>query len=245
MTSRRLLILSCSQAKRSQAEALPALERYDGPAFRVVRRFLNQQPDPALDIYVLSGKFGLICSDRLIPNYDQKMTQARSLELNPSIVTHLEATLKVHDYHRLLICVTKKYLKALKGYSQIIPVSVDVTLATGTLGRKLSVLRQWLYGESLQFLEPVINEQTPATVYFKGVELKLADVNFSEVARQALAQGKGKPYNYQTWYILIDDQRISPKWLVSQLTGFPVSSFHSQAARRLLRQLGIPVYCDL
>lgn len=245
MTSRRLLILSCSQAKRSQPEALPALERYDGPAFRVVRRFLREQPDPALDIYVLSGKFGLISSNQLIPDYDHKMSQARALELNSSIVTHLEATLKVHDYQRLLICVTKKYFKALESYHQVIPVSVNVILATGTLGRKLSVLRQWLYGDSLQVLAPVINEQPTDKIHFKGVELNLSDVNFSEVARQALAQGKGKPYNYQTWYILVDNQKISPKWLVSQLTGFPVSSFHSQAARRLLLQLGIPVYCDL
>jgi len=62
-----------------------------------------------------------------------------------------------------------------------------------------------------------------------------------DVARQALAEGKGNPGCYQSWYVLIEEQRVSPKWLVSLLTGLPVSDFHSSAARRMLIQLGIEV----
>ncbi|OCR01055.1 hypothetical protein BCD67_16905 [Oscillatoriales cyanobacterium USR001] len=244
-SSRRLLILSCSQAKRSQKDDLPAIERYDGPSFRLLRRFLRQQPDTLLDIYVLSAKFGLIRGDLVIPNYDQKMSKALASELSLSVVTNLEAIVSQGTYQKLLICVTKMYFNALSGYSGIMPDSLEVTVGTGTLGRKLSILHQWLYGNSWKFSEPITNGQRPDKILFKGIEFNLTDVNFDEVARQALAQGKGKPYNYQTWYILIDHQKISPKWLVSQLTGLPVSSFHSQAARQLLQRLGIQVYSDL
>src|SRR5438045_2444285 len=34
---RKLLILACSQAKRDSTAPLPAIERYDGPTFRVLR----------------------------------------------------------------------------------------------------------------------------------------------------------------------------------------------------------------
>jgi len=61
------------------------------------------------------------------------------------------------------------------------------------------------------------------------------------VARQALAEGRGDPSRYQSWYVPIDGQRVSPKWLVSQLTGLPVSAFVTGEARRLLEQLGIEV----
>jgi len=245
LSKRRLLILSCSQAKRSDNEPLPAIERYDGPSFRLLRRFLRQQPDTLLDIYVLSAKFGLISGNLLIPNYDQKMSKALASELNLSVVTKLEAIISQGVYEKLLICVTKMYLNALNGYPSIIPDSVDLTVATGTLGRKLSTLHQWLYGKNRDCLELISPSKQTDKVLFKGIEFNFKDINFYEVVRQALAQGKGKPYNYQTWYILIDNQKISPKWLVSQLTGLPVSSFHSQAARQMLQKLGIKIYSDL
>jgi hypothetical protein len=36
----RMLILACSQRKLLDEGLLPAVERYDDPAFRVLRRFL-------------------------------------------------------------------------------------------------------------------------------------------------------------------------------------------------------------
>jgi hypothetical protein len=53
MPSRQLLVLSCSQRKLPNPEPLPALERYDGPAFRVLRKFLRESPSKAqiLDIF--------------------------------------------------------------------------------------------------------------------------------------------------------------------------------------------------
>jgi hypothetical protein len=46
---------------------------------------------------------------------------------------------------------------------------------------------------------------------------------------------------YQSWYVVVDNQRVAVKWLVSQITGLPVSAFVSDEARRLLVQLGIKV----
>jgi|SRR5215210_261396 len=37
-----MLILACSQRKRLDKKLLPAVERYDGAAFRVLRRFLRE-----------------------------------------------------------------------------------------------------------------------------------------------------------------------------------------------------------
>jgi hypothetical protein len=56
----RLLILSCSQRKAPWEGDLPALDRYDGPAFRVLRKYLRTHSDDSLAILILSAKFGLI-----------------------------------------------------------------------------------------------------------------------------------------------------------------------------------------
>src|SRR5690348_4465403 len=79
----RLLILSCSQRKRPDLELLPAMDRYDGPSFRVLRRFLSQRPTERLTVYILSAEFGLIPATLPIPDYDRRMTPQRARELQP------------------------------------------------------------------------------------------------------------------------------------------------------------------
>ena len=64
------------------------------------------------------------------------------------------------------------------------------------------------------------------------------------IAREALLQGTGNPSAIQCWYVLVDGTRVSPKWLVSQLTGLPVASFHSSEARLVLQQLDLEVMCE-
>ena len=81
---KRLLNLSCSQRKRHDSGLLPAVERYDGPTFRLLRRYQAKSSDH-LDVYVLSVLLGLIHSEETIPNYDQKMTPQRALELRSQI----------------------------------------------------------------------------------------------------------------------------------------------------------------
>ena len=59
----RMLILACSRRKRLDEGLLPAIDRYDGPAFRVLRRFLRERPAGAPDVLILSAKHGLIAHD--------------------------------------------------------------------------------------------------------------------------------------------------------------------------------------
>ena len=63
-----------------------------------------------------------------------------------------------------------------------------------------------------------------------------------DIARCALANRQGDPTNYLSWYILVDGQRLAPKWLVSQLTGLQVSTFQAREARNVLQHLGIGVH---
>lgn len=71
----RLLILSCSRKKHPAQGLLPALERYDGPAYRVINKFLRVHPSEkqSLNVYILSARFGLISDDERIPNCDHSV----------------------------------------------------------------------------------------------------------------------------------------------------------------------------
>ena len=53
--SKQLLVLGCSQTKRDSVGELPAIDRYDGPSYRVLRGYLREHvwPDD-LSVAVLS-----------------------------------------------------------------------------------------------------------------------------------------------------------------------------------------------
>lgn len=240
----KLLILACSKRKRSDIELLPAIERYDGPIFRLLRRFLRQPTSASLDIYILSAEFGLISQDRLIPDYDRKMTKQRSQQLQPEVVNKLRSVLASKHYSEICICLSRDYFTAIEKYDTLIHDDSVVVIATGAIGKKLVTLHHWLYGDWPQLHQSKTALTSAGKAYLKGVEVTKTPEQIIDLARQRLADGTGKPRSYQSWYVLIDGQKISPKWLVSELTGLPVSSFHSSAARKLLIKLGIEVKCE-
>lgn len=142
------------------------------------------------------------------------------------------------DYQELFICVGRDYLRALSGYETLIPSSLITRISQGGLGKKLSELHDWLYGKSPEFKIVKSQHRHPR---IKGIEVTLTPTQVMEIARQAIVDNPQNATNYQSWYIQIDDQRVAPKWLVSQLTGLPVSDFVTTDARRLLAQLGFEV----
>lgn len=238
---RYLLIVSCSQRKRSDAGLLPAIERYDGPAFRLLRRFLRGQPSAPLDTYILSAKFGLIPSDCLIPDYDQEMTRQRAGELHPEVIAGLTHILGAKSYEQLFIYLGRDYLRAFDGYETLVPAALTVRIAEGGSGKKLSELHEWLYGETpaRRYSPPTGTPQGKARL--RGIELVLTPAQVFEIARTAVAVEKDDSTRYKWWYVVVDGQRVAPKWLVSKLTGLPVSAFTADEARRVLGQLGVQV----
>lgn len=88
---RYLLIVGCSQRKRSDPGLLPAIERYDGVNFRVLRKAKREGYWPAnLDVLILSTKYGLIKPETPIEDYDLRMTRGQALKLQSEIITSEE-----------------------------------------------------------------------------------------------------------------------------------------------------------
>ena len=139
---RRALLLACSQRKVLTPGLLPAIDRYDGPAFRVVRRYLRDNGDRELIVYILSARFGVIPSSRSIPHYNRRMTDDRAAELAPSVARELSHA--ITEPCELFICAGKTYLRGLEEWQ---PKGIDVRFSAPGQGRKLRSLKRWLYGE--------------------------------------------------------------------------------------------------
>ncbi|MCS7272596.1 MAG: hypothetical protein NZ550_00415 [Fimbriimonadales bacterium] len=146
--TKRLLVLACSARKRKDAELLPAIERYDGIFYRVLRRWWQHAPASErriLDILILSAEFGLIEAQTLIPYYDRKMTPKRADELAPKLIATLQKRAQTVDYQEVLLAMGSVYLRALTPVEQWLPHSILLKRTSGGIGTQAAQLRAWLH----------------------------------------------------------------------------------------------------
>ncbi len=129
---RYLLILSCSGRKDEVPALLPALARYDGVNYRVVKKAMREgRWPPSIELLILSAKFGLIEPDKVIETYDVKMTPARARDLQEAVAECLDRRLEERDYEEVFVNAGKNYVLALTGSSLFGSCSGRVRISPG------------------------------------------------------------------------------------------------------------------
>lgn len=142
----RLLIVSCGATKRPNPEPMAAIERYNGPFYTTLRKFLTEHPAERshLTILVLSAEYGLINSHRLIPDYDHRMTTERAAQLRPQVSRHLATLLQHQCFASTFINLGRTYMAAFPIGPVLVPLLGDITEAAGGIGQKRGQMRRWL-----------------------------------------------------------------------------------------------------
>lgn len=231
--------MNCSQRKIEDPSPVPAVDRYDGPLFRVLRRFAREQPDVRANtsIYIVSAKYGLVPGCTPILPYDQRMTPERVRELRPTVAGTLRELVRAHPVEEICVCVSSSYRPALAGW-RTDEISATIVEIGGSIGKQQADLRDWL---RQCHAAPATSAKVTGAARIRGRRLSYSSDQARQVARQALVEQRGHPFNFEAWYVELDNQRVAPKWFVSQLAELPVSAFSAQEARRVLAQLGIEV----
>ena len=143
-----LLLLACSKRKVPTPGLLPALQRYDGNAFRVLRRAQRVGCVPRdLVILILSARYGLIGPECLIADYDQRMTIERAIALSPEVSGRLDDELGRLRPQAVFACLGQLYLQAIAtslAFKEIEQAG-RVRYARGKPGERLAQLRDWLW----------------------------------------------------------------------------------------------------
>lgn len=142
MVGKRALLISCSERKRRDAGLLPAIDRYDGPAFYVLRRYLRENESSDLLVYILSAEFGVISSHRPIPYYDRRMTAQRARELRDINTEQLESIVRQRRCKELFVCASAVYKEAIA--PSMLATLVPIRFAAPGQGPKLTSLHRWL-----------------------------------------------------------------------------------------------------
>jgi hypothetical protein len=110
--SRNLLLLGCSATKLDCAGELTAIQRYDGPTYRVVRSFLRDYSWPAnLSIAILSAKHGVIGSLTAIKDYDVRMTSPRAERMSAKVTNDLRSLMPSHG--KVNLVMGRDYLQSI------------------------------------------------------------------------------------------------------------------------------------
>ena len=139
-----LLIISCSERKTQTSNPAPAIELYDGPFFKMIRKLKNESKfSNNIHVLIISAKYGIVGLYDLLEKYDQKMTKKRAEELKIEVKKKLEEFLSNKNFKEIFICMGKNYRLTLKDFNFEVPA----IYVNGKIGEKLSQMKGWLYSK--------------------------------------------------------------------------------------------------
>ena len=144
-----LLIISCSKRKTPMYRKRPAIEVYDGPIYRALRKRFNALNAPPVEICIISAKYGLIGARNKIERYDYQMTPQRAIELQRTVVAGVEKILRKRKYSEIFVNLGATYRIAIDGIERAIPEDTQLIFASGGIGKRTSQTVQWLERASL------------------------------------------------------------------------------------------------
>jgi hypothetical protein len=233
-----LVILGCSQRKNQTSRMLPAIDRYDGPIFRVLRKHTREVPENSPDACILSGRFGLIPGAFSIPPYDHPLVHADYPALRTRVEKQLGRTLDEIQPERLFVSVGSQYWPLLERTLAREVAPARLAVATGGIGGRASQLAHWLRSGESESIETK-SRRTPGEASLLGTTVRLTPTEVLQKARNALLDAPAGARRFETWYVIVGRERVAPKWLVSVLFDKPVARFRTADARRLLCLLGV------
>lgn len=244
---RPLLLLTCSARKRLDSGELPAIERYDGPMFRVLRRFRNQHPNLEFETFILSARFGWMGEQTPTPLYDQQPSDDPNWRLESQLaLAHL---IESKNWGPIFFDIGARYRLAVGSIAQNIPSSTEVRWAQGAPGMRTAQLGFWL-----ENLAPHFARATPDIVpynlscaghqaMFQGKTFRVEAAQLRALAkrwRDSPISPKARPFH---WSVAIQlphaVQYVPLKWLVSQIVGVPPGQFSTEQAKVFLCQIGM------
>lgn len=142
-----LLLISCSETKKKDPGVIPALERYDGTTYKVIKKAKREGYWPERTrIFIISAKYGLISDQTLIEDYNQKMTNARAIELQTTVSQALDTLLQQDRYDHIFVNMGATYTKSTIFSHELLKARQENRLqeATGEIGERLQQTKAWL-----------------------------------------------------------------------------------------------------
>lgn len=142
---RYLLVVGCSQRKRPDPGLLPAIERYDGPFFRVLRKARREGYwTNRVDVLILSAKYGLLEPNTAVEAYEMRMTAKKALDQQVEVAAVLDRYLAGGAYSGVFVNLGRTYLIAITQSKELSHMSGNLSYGNGAIGQRMSQMKRWL-----------------------------------------------------------------------------------------------------
>ena len=142
----RLILLSASRRRSNNPNSIPALERYQGVYFRVLKKYLREDRLKDTDVLIVSEKFGVLRPEDRVPYHEpfegklgkQEVQKARQANL-----TKLAQTFSEKQYSEIFVVCGREFQKLIAGFQNLTNTKVVFCEGAG-LGPKAHNLKQWI-----------------------------------------------------------------------------------------------------
>jgi len=139
----RLLIISSSKRQKKDKSPLPALERYDGFMFRILKKLKRENKLPAdLDIIIISSKFGLLKPEDKVPYVNHMMTFLQAREVKNKFLNEFKKLFDKKNYSEIFVNLGASYLESIKGIEKL--TNAKIIYAKGKMGQKANHMKRWI-----------------------------------------------------------------------------------------------------
>jgi hypothetical protein len=225
---KKLLILGCSKLKR--LDSGPALDIYDGPAFRLLRK---RKPllTCDIDVLIVSARYGLISATEPIERYDETLSTKRAQSLAPRVQEQVRVLVS-GPYDSALIAAPSAYVNLLP-LGTLRQESATLAVCSNSQGRSLAFLLEWLG------FKAVSDPRSRSSIGpFKAMRDSLSKDNLVALAAEANELTSRRAAFRPSWFVTIGSITVPVKSLVTLWTGVPASDFETLHALTLLRHFG-------
>ena len=137
---RKLIIVSASSRLREKpTEPIPAIQRYDGIFFRVLRKLLRDGKLREFDILIVSEKYGLLSHKDKISHHAAHPGPWGSLSLDEKAVNGIrKENLKklkkiVNKYSEIYVNLGREYMKLIGGFEEFTRSKITFGVGTGLI----------------------------------------------------------------------------------------------------------------
>jgi len=137
-TQKRLLLISCSASKKNLANK-PALQVYDGPSYKILRKYNPQN----LDVIILSARYGLIDAHQKISTYEQVMTKEIANKIRRETTAKFSGIVNRRRYSEIFIELGRTYQSAVDFTDPSLAGQAFI-IDSGPIGKRLHNLKKWL-----------------------------------------------------------------------------------------------------
>lgn len=148
-----LMLLSCSGTKSRAPGVVPAIDRYEGTTYKVIKKARREGywPDD-VHILIVSAKYGLISEYTMIEDYNQKMTVHRARELQMDVNLALDKALQETVYESIFINMGHIYTQSIAASQELEHARRTGKLqeAFGQIGERLQQTKSWIVASHSQ-----------------------------------------------------------------------------------------------